>query len=255
MILTQLVKMASRSFPLRQATRGFLLEHITALVLCTASVFSSASTRAMSRLIATYQGVSRVCALGGSNWEGVAKRVCPAVLTRPSFTNLWESQCSVIALGVRGLFSFLLWARLALRASEVWLSLPWEFQGSSSPSSGRKQLHTHWSDLLLIGGSKLSSFSSCFLTCPLLINSACVLATTEVGTSKGGLEFGISGSVFLLTSQLLPVPVHCLLRSELDWLGYHLCALCRIALISISNYSFYFSKPMSSFQETWDSFL
>lgn len=74
----------------------------------------------------------------------------------------------------------------------------------------------------------------------LLKNSNRVLATTEVGTCKGVLVFAIRRSVFVLTSQLLPVPVHCLLHSELGWLGCRFCALCRIALISISNYSFYF---------------
>jgi len=44
-----------------------------------------------------------------------------------------------------------------------------------------------------------------------------------------GLNLAISRSLFLLTSQLLPVPVLCLLRWELDWLGYHVCALRRIA--------------------------
>ena len=41
------------------------------LLFCAyASIFSKACTQAMSRLMATYQGISRVCALGGSSWEG-----------------------------------------------------------------------------------------------------------------------------------------------------------------------------------------
>lgn len=254
--------MASRSFPLRQALKQILRSagaHHSARSVHVCKYLFRRCTQAMSRLMATYQGVSWVCALGGSSWEGGA-------LQSESALQFWHShplqtwgRANAVSLPLEwgDFFPFLLRARLALRVSEVWLSLSWQFQGSSSPSSGRKQLHTHWSDLLLIRGSKPSSFPSCFLACPLLKNSDCVLATTEMGTSKGGLEFAISGSVFLLTSQLLPVPVHCLLPLHwaLDWLGYHFCALCGMALISISNCSFYFSKHMSSFQETWDSFL
>lgn len=67
-------------------------------------VFSKACTQVMrdSKLL-TKASVGYVCALGGGH---SAKQGCPAVLTRPSFTNLGESQCTVIALGVRRLFFF-----------------------------------------------------------------------------------------------------------------------------------------------------
>lgn len=81
---------------------------------------------------------------------------------------------------------------------------PWDFKALALPPvAGKSSTLTGAACCYHEGQSRL--YSSWFFTCPLLINSDCVLATAESGTSKGGPEFAMGRSVFLLASQLLPL--------------------------------------------------
>lgn len=60
------------------------------------------------------------------------------------------------------------------------------------------------------------SFPSCFLASPLLINSKWSLASTEMETSKGGLDFAVSWSVS--ADQSAPArSAHSLPCAQEDW--------------------------------------
>lgn len=166
---------------------------------------------------------------GGRSWEGgSAKQGCPSVWTGLSLTDLGDSQCTVIALGLRVLLLTVFSLALGFLSPEA-------LKAPALPPVARSKLHTHWSNLLLMEVTKAPKMDFFFHTCPLLINSDCAFATTEMGTSKSGLEFAASGTLFLLTSQLLTVAVCCLLCSEL---GYRSSTPCGKAFISISNCSF-----------------
>lgn len=154
-----------------------------------------------------HQSIGRGCAVRGSSWEG-------GTLPGKAARQLWHGhplqtwkRASALSLSFEwGHFCPSLSTRLVLSSSSSW-----EFQGSRSPSSGRKKLHTYWSELVLLWGSKPSNpFMFSHLSPP--DKPDCVPATTERGTFKGGPEFAMGRSVFLLTSQLLPLlfPAYCI---------------------------------------------
>lgn len=184
-------------------------------------------------------GWSRVCARGGRAGGGTLQS-CPAVLV---LLQTWAGANALSLPVERGDFFFLLCFDLGflrgplrlgsslLRISRLWLSLQ------------RQEAALHWGKQLVANSRTKAIFIPFMfsrLSPPGKI-SLCPWYHT-IGDLQGGLEFAISRSMFLLNSQLLPVPVHCLLCPELDGLGCRFCALCRIAFISISSCSSYFSK-------------
>lgn len=165
-LLTQLVKTEGRSFSLQQALRRILMSGGAHPNFCSVHVQVPFLESGVWEPEQPHQGIGRGCAVGGSSWEG-------STLPGKAARQLWHGhplqtwkRASALSLSFeRGHFCPVLWTRLALSSS-----LSWEFQGSRSPSSGRKKLHTYWIDFLLPRGWKPSPVLSCFLTCPVLIN-------------------------------------------------------------------------------------